>query len=74
MVLLASLYLFKPAFVSAVLIPNLVLCTEIAPPWVANPSGHGTWDLLYSCTFTIFLYIYTTINLNIPPEGSNFRF
>jgi hypothetical protein len=37
-------------------------------------SGRGTWDLLYSCTFTIFLCVYTAIHLNVPPEESGFRF
>jgi hypothetical protein len=75
MLFLLFLYLFNLSFVSSAPVRNLTaLRTEIAPLWVANPSGRGTWDLLYSCTFTIFLCVYTAIHLNIPPEESKFRF
>jgi hypothetical protein len=50
------------------------LRTETAPSWVSSPSGRGTWDLLYSCTFTIFLCVYSAIPLNVPPDESKFRF
>jgi hypothetical protein len=51
------------------------LATEIAPPWVSNPEGRGTWDLLYSCGFTILLCVYTAIHLNIPsPDDTKFTF
>lgn len=76
MLLLSSLlYLLRFDFAFAAPVQNLTaLGTEIAPAWVADPSGRGTWDLLYSCTFTIFLCVYTAIHLNVPPEESGFRF
>jgi hypothetical protein len=51
------------------------LQTEIAPSWVRSPGGRGTWDLLYSCGFTILLCVYTAIHLNIPsPDDTQFTF
>ncbi|KAI9675860.1 MAG: hypothetical protein M1822_008869 [Bathelium mastoideum] len=38
----------------------------IAPAWVSEPSGRGTWSLLYSCAFTIGLSVYSAVHLNIP--------
>lgn len=43
------------------------LRTEIAPLWVSSPDGRGTWDILYTCIFTILLCVYTAIHLNVPP-------
>lgn len=40
----------------------------LAQPWVREPPGRGTWGLLYSCTFTISLCVYTAIHLNVPPD------
>ena len=60
---------------SAAPVINLTaLRTETAPSWMPSPSGGGTWDLLYSCTFTIFLSVYSAIYLTVPPEESRFRF
>ena len=42
------------------------LQAEIAPAWVSEPNGRGTWSLLYSCTFTLTLCVYTAVHLNIP--------
>ena len=36
--------------------------------WVSEPRGRGTWSLLYSCIFTLFLCVYTAIHLNVPPQ------
>jgi hypothetical protein len=48
-------------------IQNLTaLNTVIAPSWVPDPSGRGTWNLLYSCLFTLLLCVYTAIHLNVP--------
>lgn len=50
-------------------IQNLTaLHTDVAPTWVANPSGRGTWSLLYSCVFTLVLCVWTSIHLNVPPQ------
>ena len=38
----------------------------IAPTWVDEPSERGTWRILYSCTFTLVLCVYTAMHLNIP--------
>lgn len=45
------------------------LRTEIAPAWVPDPSGRGTWNLLYSCLFTLLLCVYTAIHLHVPPPN-----
>jgi hypothetical protein len=66
--LLAFLYLqcFRPALTAP--LPNVTaLNTEVAPPWVDDPSGRGTWNLLYSCGFTLVLCVWTSIHLNVPP-------
>lgn len=66
--LLAFLYLqcFRPALTAP--LPNITaLDTEIAPPWVDDPSGRGTWNLLYSCGFTLVLCVWTSIHLNVSP-------
>ncbi|KAI5819568.1 hypothetical protein BZA77DRAFT_376786 [Pyronema omphalodes] len=34
--------------------------------WVAQPPYRGTWGILYSCTVTLGLCVYTAIHLNIP--------
>ncbi|KAI5819567.1 hypothetical protein BZA77DRAFT_304353 [Pyronema omphalodes] len=39
---------------------------EPAPMWVAQPAYRGTWGILYSCTVTLGLCVYTAIHLNIP--------
>jgi hypothetical protein len=39
---------------------------EHAPTWVAEPPYRGTWGILYSCTVTLGLCVYTAIHLNIP--------
>lgn len=39
---------------------------EIAPSWVAAPLTRGTFEILYSCTFTLALCVYTAIHLNVP--------
>ena len=50
-------------------IQNLTaLHTDVAPAWVADPSGRGTWSLLYSCVFTLVLCVWTSIHLNVPPQ------
>ncbi|KAI5810409.1 hypothetical protein BZA77DRAFT_271667, partial [Pyronema omphalodes] len=47
---------------------------EIAPSWVAEPEERGTMSLLYSCTFTMFLCVYTAVHLNVPPPGEKKRY
>ncbi|KUJ17077.1 uncharacterized protein LY89DRAFT_550286, partial [Mollisia scopiformis] len=51
------------------------LRTDIAPAWVSSPGGRGTWEILYSCLFTLLLCVYTAIHMNVPPAGeSKFAF
>ncbi|CZR63043.1 uncharacterized protein PAC_12940 [Phialocephala subalpina] len=68
MVLILSALYFFPA--TAAPVANLTaLQTVIAPAWVADPAGRGTWSLLYSCLFTLLLCVYTAIHLNVPPPN-----
>ncbi|PVH77225.1 hypothetical protein DL98DRAFT_534972 [Cadophora sp. DSE1049] len=63
--LVAGLY-FAPS-IGAAPTPNLTaLHDTIAPAWVNEPSERGTWRILYSCTFTLVLCVYTAMHLNIP--------
>ncbi|KAI5810408.1 hypothetical protein BZA77DRAFT_254877 [Pyronema omphalodes] len=50
------------------------LQNEIAPSWVAEPKERGTMSLLSSCTFTMFLCVYTAVHLNVPPPGEKKRY
>jgi hypothetical protein len=45
------------------------LRTEVAPLWVDDPSGRGTWSLLSSCTFTLGICVWNSIHLNLPSQG-----
>jgi hypothetical protein len=45
------------------------LKTNVAPPWVSNPSTRGTSDILWSCLATLTLCVYTAIHLNVPPPA-----
>ena len=47
------------------------LKNAIAPLWVADPSGRGTWGILSSCVFTLVLCVYTAIHLNIPAKNDS---
>jgi hypothetical protein len=44
---------------------------ERAPAWVPGPQYRGTWGVLYSCTLTLGLCVYTAIHLNIPAYGES---
>ncbi|KAH6699756.1 hypothetical protein BKA61DRAFT_530072, partial [Leptodontidium sp. MPI-SDFR-AT-0119] len=43
--------------------------TAIASSWVSEPQGRGTWNLLYSCVFTLVLCVWTSVHLNVPGFG-----
>ena len=47
------------------------LRTETAPSWVADADNRGTWNLLYSCVFTLALCVWTAIHLNVPAAGES---
>lgn len=38
--------------------------------WVSGPGNRGTLSLVFSCAFTLFLCVWTTVNVNIEPEGN----
>ena len=42
------------------------LNSDIAPSWFPSPTTRGTWDLLYSCLFTIGLCVWTAVHVNVP--------
>lgn len=46
---------------------NTTTATTIAG-WVAGPGNRGTLSLVFSCAFTLFLCVWTTVNVNIEPE------
>ncbi|KUJ21576.1 uncharacterized protein LY89DRAFT_714670 [Mollisia scopiformis] len=65
--LFSTLYFFSA---TAAPVTNLTaLQRDIAPSWVPDPAGRGTWSLLYSCLFTLLLCVYTAIHLNVPPPN-----
>lgn len=43
--------------------------TEYVTGWRSEPNTRGTWSLLYSCVFTLFLCVYSAIHINIPARG-----
>ncbi|KAK4940505.1 hypothetical protein LTR10_019379 [Elasticomyces elasticus] len=43
--------------------------TQYANGWVPDPNGRGTWQILYSCVFTLFICVYSAIHINIPARG-----
>lgn len=47
------------------------LQTEYAPSFVPDPNGRGTWSLLYSCLFTLFLCVWTAIHPNVLAPGTS---
>lgn len=34
--------------------------------WVSQPDGRGTFDILFSCLFTVFLCTWVSLHLNVP--------
>lgn len=38
--------------------------------WVPGPGHRGTLSLVFSCALTLFLCVWTTVNVNIEPEGN----
>ena len=45
------------------------LNTETVISWVSSADRRGTGDILYSCTITITLCIFTVLHLNVPARG-----
>ncbi|KAL8636860.1 MAG: hypothetical protein Q9228_005800 [Teloschistes exilis] len=40
--------------------------------WVSQPNGRGTFDILWSCLFTIFLCTWVSLHLNVPAAHENY--
>ncbi|KAL9043526.1 MAG: hypothetical protein Q9214_003290 [Letrouitia sp. 1 TL-2023] len=40
--------------------------------WVSQPQGRGTFDILWSCLFTIFLCTWTSLHLNVPAMSETY--
>lgn len=47
-----------------------VTAEAFEPPWVPGPSQRGTLSLVFSCALTLFLCVWTTVHVNIEPEGN----
>jgi hypothetical protein len=71
MSMLLAILFFRPINIAlAAPVQNLTaLNTVVAPSWVDDPAGRGTWNLLYSCVFTLTLCVWTSIHLNVPALG-----
>ncbi|KAI4191756.1 MAG: hypothetical protein LQ348_003435 [Seirophora lacunosa] len=41
--------------------------------WVSQPDGRGTFDILWSCLFTIFLCTWVSLHLNVPSPHETYR-
>ena len=76
LVFLSGLYMLQDYAVFAAPITNTTaLHNDIAPGWVSGPKERGTWQILYSCLFTLLLCVYTAIHLNVPhKDDTAFRF
>ena len=43
--------------------------------WVNSPDGRGTIDIIWGCTLTIFLCVWTVLTLNVPaPDTTSWAF
>lgn len=68
--LLSGIYLLGSNRVFAAPITNsTALHNDVAPPWVDGPRERGTWQILYSCLFTLLLCVYSANHLNVPMKG-----
>ena len=47
------------------------LNSDIAPAWVDDPNNCGTWRIFSSCIFTLVLFVWTAIHLNVPGHGES---
>lgn len=77
LVLISTLYILHTSGVFAAPITNstapisnsTALHHDVAPGWVSGPKTRGTWQILYSCVFTLLLCVYTAIHLNVPAKS-----
>lgn len=40
--------------------------------WVSQPDGRGTFDILFSCLFTVFLCVWVCLHLNVPARHETY--
>ena len=81
-----SLVLFTFTISATGLAPNQtspLLLNEASPPptsnasdqakqgWTSSPNGRGTLDIIWSCSFTMFLCSWSVLCLNIPGPGES---
>lgn len=50
---------------------SAVNTTQYVTGWRSEPGSRGTWNLLYSCLFTLTLCVYSAIHINIPARGES---
>lgn len=41
--------------------------------WVDSPNGRGTYDIVWTCFFTIFVCTFTVLHLNVPSPHDHYR-
>ena len=52
-----------------------MLNTRIAPAWASTSGVRGTSAILYSCTLTLVVCVYTALHLNVaPPDKGRWQF
>jgi len=39
--------------------------------WVPEPEGRGTVGLLWTCLSTLFICVWASLHLNVPPRGKS---
>ena len=65
----------SPILSNALLVSRTTSSTAQHPSdWVTEPSGRGTYSLLFSCFNTLFLCAWTAFHPNVPPKESDTRF
>jgi hypothetical protein len=45
------------------------LNSELAAPWTTSSNVRGTGSLLWTCTLTLSICVYTVIHINVPPPN-----
>lgn len=44
---------------------------EFEPGWVSGPTTRGTLNIIFTCVITLFLCVWTTVQVNIEPPQDN---
>ncbi|PQE28288.1 Major facilitator superfamily general substrate transporter protein [Rutstroemia sp. NJR-2017a WRK4] len=50
---------------------NTTTQTTLLQGWTDSPDHRGTMDIIYSCTFTIFICIWSVLCVNVGPHGES---